>query len=312
MRNLVNILVRRGYSSAAPKFEEIKIPVPWGHIAAKWWGPQDKQPVLALHGWQENCNAYDPLMKILPADLSVLAFDMPGYGHSSRFSSHGISHVLEEVTALRALNKHFAFKDPIKFLLHSYSISTGLIYAANYPKDVERMLAIDFIKPLAVDGKFLANAGGQMLDRLVDIEMKIEKGRETTLEKHAEMYSKAVMNSLSVEKSKLLMERGTALNPETGLFYLIRDPRHKINFYFSFPNEVFVEMAKNLRCKILYIHAKKGTIFEHPKVIKAVQVEIEKATDVEYGEVDGTHHVHMENPELVKPFVLDFLFGRKC
>ncbi|XP_059491207.1 probable serine hydrolase [Neocloeon triangulifer] len=312
MHNLVNTLVRRGFSSVVPKFEEIKIPVPWGHIAAKWWGPQDKQPVLAIHGWQENCNSFDPLMKILPADLSVLAIDMPGNGFSSRYPSHGNFHVLEDVLALRTLTQHFAFKDPFKFLLHSYSIGAGFIYASNYPKDVDRMLAIDFIKPMSVDGKLLTNAGGQFLDKLVDIEMKIEKVKEATLEKHAEMYSKAVMNSISVEKSKLLMERSTALNPETGFYYITRDPRIKINFYFSFPNEFFVEMAKNIRCKIFYIHAKKGLVFEHPKVIKAVQVEIEKATDVEYAEVDGTHHVHMEKPELVKPFVLDFLFGRKC
>lgn len=34
------------------RFEEVKIPVPWGHVAAKWWGPQDKRPILVLHGWQ--------------------------------------------------------------------------------------------------------------------------------------------------------------------------------------------------------------------------------------------------------------------
>lgn len=32
--------------------EEVRIPVPWGHLAAKWWGPQDKRPILCLHGWQ--------------------------------------------------------------------------------------------------------------------------------------------------------------------------------------------------------------------------------------------------------------------
>ena len=31
---------------------EIKIPVPWGHIAGKWWGPTNIRPILAIHGWQ--------------------------------------------------------------------------------------------------------------------------------------------------------------------------------------------------------------------------------------------------------------------
>lgn len=31
---------------------EIKIPIEFGHIAAKWWGPQNIQPIVCLHGWQ--------------------------------------------------------------------------------------------------------------------------------------------------------------------------------------------------------------------------------------------------------------------
>lgn len=32
--------------------EEIRIKTTFGHIAGKWWGSKDVQPMLALHGWQ--------------------------------------------------------------------------------------------------------------------------------------------------------------------------------------------------------------------------------------------------------------------
>lgn len=38
------------------KCEEVRIPVPWGHIAGKWWGPQNKRPILVMHGWQVSIN----------------------------------------------------------------------------------------------------------------------------------------------------------------------------------------------------------------------------------------------------------------
>lgn len=41
--------------SSKTNFEEIKIPVPWGHIAAKLWGPKNRRPILTIHGWQV-CN----------------------------------------------------------------------------------------------------------------------------------------------------------------------------------------------------------------------------------------------------------------
>jgi hypothetical protein len=34
------------------KVEEVKIKLPWGHVAGKWWGPKDVQPIVTLHGWQ--------------------------------------------------------------------------------------------------------------------------------------------------------------------------------------------------------------------------------------------------------------------
>lgn len=34
------------------KYEEIKIPVPWGELAGKWWGSKNQRPILCIHGWQ--------------------------------------------------------------------------------------------------------------------------------------------------------------------------------------------------------------------------------------------------------------------
>lgn len=33
-------------------FEEMRIKVPFGHLAGKWWGSKDVQPIVAIHGWR--------------------------------------------------------------------------------------------------------------------------------------------------------------------------------------------------------------------------------------------------------------------
>ena len=40
-------------------YKEISFKVPWGVIAAKSWGPDDGKPLLGIHGWLDNANAYD-------------------------------------------------------------------------------------------------------------------------------------------------------------------------------------------------------------------------------------------------------------
>ncbi|XP_052863919.1 probable serine hydrolase [Anopheles cruzii] len=57
--------------------EEVEIPVPWGIVAGKWWGSRLKQPVLAIHGWQDNAGSFDRLCPLLPAEISILAIDLP-------------------------------------------------------------------------------------------------------------------------------------------------------------------------------------------------------------------------------------------
>lgn len=40
-------------------WEEIEIPVPWGKVAGKWYGSRNRQPIIALHGWQDNSGTFD-------------------------------------------------------------------------------------------------------------------------------------------------------------------------------------------------------------------------------------------------------------
>lgn len=53
-RNVFNFdhLSYRKCSTLVNNFKEVTIPVPWGHVAGKWWGPTHKRPILTIHGWQ--------------------------------------------------------------------------------------------------------------------------------------------------------------------------------------------------------------------------------------------------------------------
>src|SRR5436190_192660 len=66
-------------------FTEMKIPVPYGYIAAKVWGTlnQDSIKVIAMHGYMDNAGTFDRLIPLLPENYYVVAFDLPGHGFSS-------------------------------------------------------------------------------------------------------------------------------------------------------------------------------------------------------------------------------------
>ena len=45
---------------------ELTVPVPWGQIRGKVWGPDHGRRVVCLHGWADNCGTFDTLLPLLP------------------------------------------------------------------------------------------------------------------------------------------------------------------------------------------------------------------------------------------------------
>uniref|UniRef100_A0A671YJZ6 Serine hydrolase like n=1 Tax=Sparus aurata TaxID=8175 RepID=A0A671YJZ6_SPAAU len=61
----------------------LSVPVPWGEIRGKVWGPDRGRPVLCLHGWADNCGSFSTLIPLLPKECRYVAVDLAGHGLSS-------------------------------------------------------------------------------------------------------------------------------------------------------------------------------------------------------------------------------------
>ncbi|CAG7820504.1 unnamed protein product, partial [Allacma fusca] len=72
-------------------WEEIRVPVPWGHVAGKAWGNKNGLPVLGIHGFLDNAGTFDTIAPLLLDSLYFVTLDLPGHGLSSRLPS-GISY----------------------------------------------------------------------------------------------------------------------------------------------------------------------------------------------------------------------------
>lgn len=291
--------------------EEINIPMPWGHVAGRWWGPRNKQPIIAIHGWQDNAGTWDNLMPLLPANTSLLAIDLPGHGLSTHYPEGMIYYVFwDGIVLLKRIVRYFKW-EKICLIGHSLGGALSFMYAASYPDEVDRIICLDIASPAVRPPDSMVKATGWSINKLLDYEkLTVNHVPCYDYEEMIDIVVDAYKGSVSRENCKVLMKRGMTPTPAAAKkqgYYFKRDPRLKVSVLAMMSIETALEYASQVRCKVLNIRAIPGQNWERLDYYTKVIEKLKQTTDVTYIEVEGTHHVQLNAPENISGIIEDFL-----
>ncbi|KAK1341680.1 hypothetical protein QTO34_018097 [Cnephaeus nilssonii] len=206
-------------------FSELKMVVPWGHIAAKAWGSQKGSPVLCLHGWLDNANSFDRLIPLLPRDFYYVAMDFGGHGLSSHYSPGLPYHYQNFVGEIRRVSAALKW-DRFSIMGHSFGEYTRLdrlgscggtvggMFACMFPEMVDKLILLDS-SPFALDSNELENLltyKRKGLEHTLLLE-QAAKGPSRVLSPE-EMLQRFLNNRhVGEECGKLLLQRGATQVP---------------------------------------------------------------------------------------------------
>lgn len=278
-------------------------------ISGKWWGDTSKQPILAIHGWQDNACSFDPLLALLPLTKPVLAIDAPGHGFSSHYPPMMMYQNPNYMMICRRIQKYFNWNEKMTILGHSQGGVIGFLFSAIYSEHVNALMVMDAIKPFTADpGHF--DKLGRRADKFIDVSRRtIDVNPMYTLKEIENRWVKAVRGSLTPEAVRKLMKRGVKFDEASGKYSLTRDPKLKMLSLHRFTENQCLELAHNMTCHYLSIKFSKGEFVDHalkkaPNFISAVT---QRTKSFKHVTVEGTHHGHLNNPENVAPVIIEFL-----
>ncbi|XP_040089102.1 serine hydrolase-like protein 2 isoform X2 [Oryx dammah] len=233
---------------------ELKLAVPWGHIAAKAWGSHQAAPVLCLHGWLDNANSFDRLIPLLPKDFYYVAMDFGGHGLSSHYSPgfpYYHQNFVSEVRRVAAALKWNRFS----LLGHSFGGTVGGMFSCIFPEMVDKLILLDS-SPFALDTNEMDNLltyKRRAMEHVLQVEASGKAARVVSPE---EMLQGFLKNNSHVGEAcgKHLLRRGTA-QAATGV-WLNRDRRITwLEYCLDFVSrELFVHYIKNLQAHVLLIN----------------------------------------------------------
>ena len=177
-------------------------------------------PFIALHGWLDNANSFQPLIEQLPNNCTVLALDLAGHGKSDHRSADSAYNLWQDVSDVLDIADQMGWQR-FSLLGHSRGAMASVLLAAVAVERVEQLVLIDGLVPTPVSE---ADAPQQLAKAIADKRSysRYHRRRYNSVDDAAQVRTRSTF-PLSIESAHLLAERGVA-NDADG-YYWVADPR---------------------------------------------------------------------------------------
>ena len=196
---------------------------------------------------------------------------------------------------------------------HSMGAGSAMMYACTLPDKVNKLILIDGIKPIQVSPCKQPERTAKFLNKMFEFEKKLQTSPPSyDYNEIVDRMVKSYSYSLTENSAKIMLKRGSAPK-EDGKYSFTYDPLLKQSNAFSMCHEQQKAFAEQIKSEILVLRASKSPLFEdkiyYDDIIHIFQ---NKSPNFIFKHIEGTHHLHLNTPELIVPIISDFLSNNKA
>ncbi len=275
----------------AIRFEEITLEIPNLRIAARRSGNPDGPKLLALHGWLDNAASFEPISPYF-ADYDLVAIDLPGHGRSSHRAPGAWYHLIDNCSDVLAVADALGWSR-FSILGHSLGGAIASVFAAAAPERVEKLYLIESLGPISTEAAKLPDLLGRaMADRMAITGKQLR--RFPSLEPAIAARRTNRDMPLSEASARVLVARGVRV--VEGGFEWSSDPRLTLTSAIRYGENQIGAYLAAIRCPLRLVIADPPMPFVDPAHL---QERARLVPDLRYDSISGSHHLHMETPELV-------------
>ncbi|KTC98278.1 alpha/beta fold hydrolase [Legionella erythra] len=272
-----------------------KIKIPGFTIAYKQWGNPDNPAILALHGWLDNAGSFNLLAPFLARDFHLIAVDLPGHGLSSHLPPGCHYHFSDGIFTLVNLINAFHL-DTIHLLGHSMGACLASLMAGVVPERIRSMALIEAIGPFSSPEARCCEQLAHYARHLND-NSKAERPYPSL---EAAAHARAKRGYLSFEHAAILCERG--VRKHEGSYYWRHDRRLIAPTPLRLTEGQILSCLKKIAAKSCLILAEQGFNFDE----NDIEGRVKAVNNLEVTRLGGGHHLHMEKPDTVGQYLVDF------
>lgn len=278
---------------------EITLELPHITLAGRLWGSPDKPLLLALHGWLDNANSFEPLSHYL-TEYQILAIDWPGHGGSQHrpgaYPLHWIDYLYDLDALLTVLETQ-----PVAIVGHSLGGIIASAYAAAFPDNISNLVLIEALSPLyeneSKSKKRLTNSFSDHRRFLASLSKPVSIYRDMAIAANA----RHKLTALDLQWCELLTQRNMQ-NLDSGVCWR-SDPRLKLDSPLRLTFSQVDALMQAHTVKTLLISGSGG----FPQLREAIPMANRWFKQLQTIELEGDHHLHMGNALKVSLAIEAFL-----
>ncbi len=301
---------------------EVQLKLPHLTLAAKAWGPSHEDILagrvpgriaVALHGWLDNAASFDQLAPLLPADLALIALDLPGHGlsgrHAAGASIYFLDHVGVLMQAIEALGMEIAKagsneSDGPKIILMGHSMGAGIstLAAGTFPEVFSHVVLIDGMGPLSDEDERAPERLRNFIEHASDLpDSSVYPDIDQAVR------ARKRVGGLSEDSARRLVERNIVRSLEDTGYVWRTDPRLKLPSPVRLTERQVVAFLAAITAPVLLVLAEDSQFRGYEDLITGRAAHVK--APVEIVKLSGGHHLHLENAGDVAEAVGVFLAG---
>lgn len=261
--------------------EEVRLSLPHIELAAHLFGPEDGQPVIALHGWLDNANSFARLAPQLKG-LRIVALDLAGHGHSDHRPLGAGYTLWDYVHDVLQVAEQLGWQR-FSLLGHSLGAIISVALAGALPERVTRLALIDGVIPPTGEASNAAERLGMALQAQLNLANK-RKPVYSDVDRAVEARMKGVV-AVSREAAELLAQRG--LMPVPGGYTWRSDSRLTLASPMRLTHDQAMAFVKRVSCPTQLVVAGQGMLAQHPELISQLPFAVTTLA--------GGHHLHLND-----------------
>lgn len=181
-------------------------------------------------------------------------------------------------------------------------------FASTFPDDVDFFVAVDILIYDDYDLNFVIDKYPKIFQKTYEAQSRLdEEPPSYTMEEIKQKWYLGTKKSVALESVPYLAKRGILPSKsDQSKFYYSRDSRLKYILFHPEDKKFTEALIRRLKCPTLFIKAVDSPYATDPFSMEMCEI-IEKSNpQFESHYVPGTHHVHLNNPEIVAPLILNF------